>query len=125
MALIIFWNGLYRAKRKQRNLVARRIRAHFGRKKLWKRNVKFAVIRPTGWHGESGRANWGGHVTVDFRTQAHVHVSTHHVYRTEAAYGGYEEMTGPSRNFRRANPQAYKLPPLECEAEAQLARVSN
>ncbi|KAH9012498.1 hypothetical protein EDB85DRAFT_2222926 [Lactarius pseudohatsudake] len=87
MALIIFWNGLYHAKRKQWNLVARCIRAHFGRKKLWKRNVKFAVIRPTGWHGESGRANWGGHVTVDFRTQAHVHVSTHHVYRTEAAYG--------------------------------------
>jgi hypothetical protein len=44
--------------------------------------------RPTGWHGESGRANWGGHITVDFRTRAHVHVSTHHVYRTEAAYGG-------------------------------------
>ncbi|KAH9163104.1 hypothetical protein EDB89DRAFT_1912934 [Lactarius sanguifluus] len=87
MALIILWNGLYRAKRKQRNHMARRIRAHFGRKKLWKWNVKFVVIRPTGWHGESGAANWGGHIMVDFRTRAHVHVSTHHVYRTEAAYG--------------------------------------
>jgi hypothetical protein len=45
MALIILWNGLYRAKRRQRNIVERRIRAHFGRKRLWRRNVKFAVIR--------------------------------------------------------------------------------
>ncbi|KAH9034326.1 hypothetical protein EDB85DRAFT_1889823 [Lactarius pseudohatsudake] len=100
MAPIIFWNGLYCAKRKQWNLVERRIRVHFGRKKLWELNVKFAVLRPMGWHGESGSANWGGHVTVDFRMQAHIHVSTHHVYCTEAAYGGQEETMGPSHNFR-------------------------
>ncbi|KAH9017148.1 hypothetical protein EDB85DRAFT_1897796 [Lactarius pseudohatsudake] len=101
MVLIIFWNGLYRTKRKQQNLMERHIQAHFGRKRLWKWNVKFAVISLQAYGlGESSSANWGSHVTVDFHTQAHVHMSTHHVYHTKAAYGGQEETTGLSRNFR-------------------------
>ncbi|KAH9035672.1 hypothetical protein EDB85DRAFT_1889250 [Lactarius pseudohatsudake] len=174
MAPIIFWNGLYCAKRKQWNLVERRIWVHFGRKKLWELNVKFAVLRPMGWHGESGSANWGGHVTVDFHMQAHIHVSTHHVYCTEAAYGGVPLFVSENldsgnpispvscyhrhcdwgrtacvwqsalavaeasslvqqapqmakklssmRLCKRANPQAYKLLPLEREAKAQLTQ---
>jgi hypothetical protein len=41
--------------------------------------------RPTGWHGESGAADWGGHVTVDF-CSSNGHVTRHHVYRSDNAY---------------------------------------
>jgi hypothetical protein len=42
--------------------------------------------RPTGFHGESGRARTGGHITVDFWTRK-THYATHHIYATDAAYG--------------------------------------
>ncbi|KAH9031610.1 hypothetical protein EDB83DRAFT_2319212 [Lactarius deliciosus] len=53
--------------------------------KLWERNVTSASIRPTGWHGEGGLERWG-HLTVDFREENGVHVTTHHMYPTEGAY---------------------------------------
>ncbi|KAH9022544.1 hypothetical protein EDB85DRAFT_1895180 [Lactarius pseudohatsudake] len=87
MTFIIVWNGLYNANKEERNAVEERVQAHLVRRKLWRRKVKFAFMRPTGWHGESGVAESGGHITVDFCTRARVHVATHHVYCTEAAYG--------------------------------------
>jgi hypothetical protein len=45
--------------------------------------------RPTGWHGESGGAEFGGHVAVDFFLANGKHVTTHHVYPTDEAYCGY------------------------------------
>ncbi|KAI9431862.1 hypothetical protein H4582DRAFT_2062294 [Lactarius indigo] len=45
------------------------------------------TCRPTGWHGKSGAARWGGHVTADFRREDGVHITTHHAFPTEAAYG--------------------------------------
>jgi hypothetical protein len=41
--------------------------------------------RPTGWHGESGRARSGGHITVEFRTSRNEHITTHHIYRKGSA----------------------------------------
>lgn len=42
---------------------------------------------PTGWHGESGANPSGGHITVDFYSLGSRHITTHHVYRTNDAYG--------------------------------------
>jgi hypothetical protein len=42
--------------------------------------------RPTGWDGESGAADSGGHITVHFCSSSREHVVTHHVYRTDGAY---------------------------------------
>lgn len=39
-----------------------------------------------GWHGESGAATTGGHITVDFLRWDGSHVTTHHVYPTDDAY---------------------------------------
>lgn len=44
--------------------------------------------RPTGWHGEGGAVNRGGHLTVDFYTADNFFMVTHHVYSTNAAYYG-------------------------------------
>ncbi|KAH9017143.1 hypothetical protein EDB85DRAFT_1897792 [Lactarius pseudohatsudake] len=66
MTFIIVWNGLYNANKEERNTVEERVQAHLVRRKLWRRKVKFAFMRPTGWHGESGAAESGGHITVDF-----------------------------------------------------------
>ncbi|KAH9021095.1 hypothetical protein EDB83DRAFT_2320511 [Lactarius deliciosus] len=70
MTFIIVWNGLYNANKEERNAVEERVQAHFVRRKLWRRMVKFAFMRPTGWHGESGAAESGGYITVDFCTRA-------------------------------------------------------
>jgi hypothetical protein len=42
--------------------------------------------RPTGWHGESGAAQAGGHIAVDFALSNGEHVTTHHVYPTDKGY---------------------------------------
>jgi hypothetical protein len=42
--------------------------------------------KPTGWHGESGAAPSGGHITVDFRSSSDKHIVVHHVYPTGDAY---------------------------------------
>jgi hypothetical protein len=42
--------------------------------------------RPTGWHGESGGAQSGGHITVDFRSYRNKHITTHHIYPTDDGY---------------------------------------
>jgi hypothetical protein len=48
------------------------------------------ACRDTPWHGESGKASTGGHITVDFLAPTHPEekkrVVTHHVYKTDAAY---------------------------------------
>ena len=41
---------------------------------------------PTGWHGESGAATHGGHLTVRFKKADGSHFKTQHVYPTEPAY---------------------------------------
>jgi hypothetical protein len=41
-----------------------------------------------GWHGESGNMSFGSHLTVNFLTKNRVHITTHHIYRTDAAYRG-------------------------------------
>jgi hypothetical protein len=35
--------------------------------------------RPTGWHGESGAAKAGGHITVDFYRRDNNHVTMTHI----------------------------------------------
>jgi hypothetical protein len=44
------------------------------------------AYRETGWHDESGTAFFGGHITVDFENKDGKHVTTHHVYLTNAVY---------------------------------------
>jgi hypothetical protein len=62
--------------------------------------------RPTGFHGESGRARSGGHVTVQFRTRNR-HYATHHVYPSDEGYerrygrGGGGRFAGRGRNNGR------------------------
>jgi hypothetical protein len=51
------------------------------------------AYREMGWHGKSGAAFLGGHITVDFENKDGEHVTTHHVYPMDAAY----------RNRRKAN----------------------
>ncbi len=35
--------------------------------------------RPTGWHGESGHLQFGGHITVDFYSSNSTHIITKHI----------------------------------------------
>ena len=46
-------------------------------------SILTGFCRPTGWHGESGAAGAGGHITVDFQRRDGRHVTTHHVYRMD------------------------------------------
>jgi len=98
-----YWNGLFARCLAKRAFVEKRIEAHVSRFALEKKDVSIASIRyvlsqicsftdnhilsyrPTGWHGESGAAHSGGHLTVDFRSKSK-HVVTHHVYPTNDAY---------------------------------------
>jgi hypothetical protein len=47
------------------------------------------ACRDTPWHGESGKASSGGHITVNFEapTNKKTPIITHHVYKTNKAYG--------------------------------------
>ena len=98
----IIWNDLYRTHPFKRASAALRIRAHYERMKLEKvgvtvANVRYVLIRstrphylttcsPTGWHGESGAATHGGHLTVRFKKADGSHFKTQHVYPTDEAY---------------------------------------
>ena len=46
----------------------------------------FSLLRPTGWHGESGSAVRGGHLIVQFYRQIGRRWITQHVYRCNEAY---------------------------------------
>ena len=100
---VINWNGLYSAQPRKQDFTRTRILAHYNRKRLhyWRvveANVKYVYFyhtsmfhwqnprRPTGWHGESGKGQSGGHVVVKFRLRGQVHFSTHHIYHTNSAY---------------------------------------
>ncbi|KAH9024098.1 hypothetical protein EDB85DRAFT_1894481 [Lactarius pseudohatsudake] len=65
------------------------------------------------WHRESRLKRWGGHLTIDFHKENGVHVTTHHVYPTEAAYGSrkprYNHNTPTHKNESAI---------IECEAKA-------
>ncbi|KAI9428397.1 hypothetical protein H4582DRAFT_2084789 [Lactarius indigo] len=91
MSLVIVLGELYRAKRSKRKraVTKNRINAHFLRNRGWleKMGVKVATVRNIGWHGESGAAGSGGHLTVDFTREDGSHVTTHHIYPTDEAYG--------------------------------------
>lgn len=92
MTLYIIWNTLYASKSSasKKAFAMKRIIAHYERKKLDKRGVEFASVRPTPWHGENGKASTGGHITVDFVTPETetkpVRVRRHHVYPSDEAY---------------------------------------
>ena len=45
----------------------------------------YSLRRWRTWHGESGRLEEGGHLTVEFRKDAE-HITTHHVYSHNDAY---------------------------------------
>jgi hypothetical protein len=80
-----------------------RIVAHYNRMRLARRGVVAASVRyipfnrgiasdnvdifnrQTGFHGESGGASSGGHLTVDFWTEK-THFATQHVYETDDGY---------------------------------------
>src|SRR4030088_600113 len=103
---IIRWNGLYSRQPAKRAFARTRIIAHYGRFGLERRGVSVAVLRyvfilsnaalsltstilfcrPTGWHGESGAAHSGGHITIDFLSSDDKHIATHHVYPSDDAY---------------------------------------
>ncbi|KAN0137542.1 hypothetical protein V8E53_004593 [Lactarius tabidus] len=78
----IIWNTLYQSKQAKRDFAEKRIRAHYIIRKLGKRKVEYAEVRDTPWHGESGKASTGGHITVDFLAPTHPEekkrVVTHH-----------------------------------------------
>jgi len=42
--------------------------------------------RPTGWHREESGAMRTNHLTVDFYGSNEVHITTHHIYRTDNGY---------------------------------------
>ncbi|KAH9025357.1 hypothetical protein EDB83DRAFT_2319897 [Lactarius deliciosus] len=46
------------------------------------------------YHGESGNVKSGGHLTVDFCKLGSKHISTQHIYPTDAVYGGKGEHKG-------------------------------
>ncbi|KAN0124629.1 1,3-beta-glucan synthase component domain containing protein [Lactarius tabidus] len=83
----IVWKTLYSSKQDERDFVEKRIRAHYIIKKLAKRGVEEAKIKDTPWHGESGKASSGGHITVNFEapTNKKTPIITHHVYKTNKA----------------------------------------
>ncbi|KAN0127777.1 hypothetical protein V8E53_014390, partial [Lactarius tabidus] len=87
----ILWRTLYQSKSKQheQKFAEERIHAHYEIRKLANRGVEEAEVRDTPWHSESGLASTGGHLTVDFYapTNGNTPVITHHVYKTDAAYG--------------------------------------
>ncbi|KAF8263629.1 hypothetical protein EI94DRAFT_1703840 [Lactarius quietus] len=62
----IIWNHVWAKQLHERVEAKARIAAHYARRGLEKRSVKTAFLRSTGWHGESGTARFGGHLTVDF-----------------------------------------------------------
>jgi len=105
MSLKITWNRLYFNQPRARAFAKRRIRYHYFFKGLRSRGFRSASVRfvfyfyflfvlvectgiifgrPTGWHGESGAAQSGGHLTVLFYSR--VGAVTHHVYRCNEAY---------------------------------------
>jgi hypothetical protein len=92
----IIRNRLYATKPHKWRFAKKRIQEHFTRRRLSCRGVVKAVVRysmilafvvvtltifcrPMGWHGESGAAKAGGHITVDFYQQDNNHAATHHV----------------------------------------------
>ncbi|KAH9035248.1 hypothetical protein EDB85DRAFT_2143899 [Lactarius pseudohatsudake] len=85
----IILGSLYASKPHQRKLVIDSIRAHYKLKRLEKRGIEIAKARPTGWHGESGAAKEGGHVTVDFIAPklSKVKIITQHVYPSSNGSG--------------------------------------
>jgi hypothetical protein len=107
MPLKFLWNGLYARHPTKRAFAMSRIQAHVSRFNLERHNVAIANVRyvciesalslmililscrPTGWHGESGNAKSGGHITVDFRSRSS-HITTHHVYKKDDAYSKME-----------------------------------
>jgi hypothetical protein len=103
--LQVILNNVYRSSPEKRAFVEFRVQRHLEIKGFLRRkNVAIAELRyvltrlfnaspslttcrDCGWHGESGLAESGGHVTVDFRTAAGRIVTTHHVYPTDEGYG--------------------------------------
>ncbi|KAI9444459.1 hypothetical protein H4582DRAFT_2070194 [Lactarius indigo] len=94
--LQILWGTLYSTKEHMRKALEPRIHAHFERKKLADRGVELACPRPTGLHGESGRARSGGHLTVDFCKLDGKLITTHHVYPSDEAYEGEDKKKSKS-----------------------------
>ena len=93
----IVWNALYRAQPQKRIFAENRIRVHYQRRGLEAFGVEIAnvayvpkysfnasplltIYSPIGWHGESGPAKSGGHLTVCFLKADGSHFTTHHVY---------------------------------------------
>ncbi|KAN0135143.1 hypothetical protein V8E53_007034, partial [Lactarius tabidus] len=87
----ILWRTLYQSKSKQheQKFAEERIHVHYEIRKLANRGVEEAEVRDTPWHGKSGLASTGGHLTVDFYapTNGNTPVIMHHVYKTDAVYG--------------------------------------
>jgi hypothetical protein len=106
MPLEVILDGVYSSSPGEQKFVEFRVRRHYARRgHLKKRDVAVAKLRyvpthffnaspalttcrSTGWHGESGIADSGGHVTVDFMTIGGIVVTTHHVYQSDGAYSG-------------------------------------
>ena len=62
-----------------------RIRGRLVRLRSFDAPPSLTTCSPTGWHGESGAAKHGGHVTVKF-IKANGYYKKHHVYPTDEAY---------------------------------------
>lgn len=91
----IIWNGLYSAQRSKRAEVRERIQSYYEQRRLGKKGVTVVDVRYipihlsrpvtddlklTGWHGESGAAMHGGHITACFRKSSGRHFKTVHIY---------------------------------------------
>ncbi|KAF8267178.1 hypothetical protein EI94DRAFT_1701204 [Lactarius quietus] len=71
----------------EQSKAADRIHKHYARFKLEKKGVEIADVVPTPWHGESGKAREGGHLTVEFVRWDGTSLRRQHVYPTNKAYG--------------------------------------
>ncbi|KAH9983577.1 hypothetical protein BJV77DRAFT_966706 [Russula vinacea] len=95
MSLEVILETLYQTDVVNRDAVFERIHAHYARMNLKKRGARIATTTTNGWHGESGGAKSGGHITVDFWEEDGVtHVTRHHVYPTDEGYRDGKDKRG-------------------------------
>ncbi|KAF8258538.1 hypothetical protein EI94DRAFT_1815143 [Lactarius quietus] len=86
MSLQINWNMLYSAQLKKREEVEERILDYCIREGLYEQGVTIADVTNMGWHGESGSADLGGHITICFLREDGRCVTMGHIYCTDEAY---------------------------------------
>ncbi|KAH9039010.1 hypothetical protein EDB85DRAFT_2287346 [Lactarius pseudohatsudake] len=122
----IVLGSLYASRPLKRAFVMNRIRVHYDLKCLEKSRVEIAKVRPIEWHGESGAAKEGGHLTVDFLAPDWSHVVTQHVYSSSEAYGsdGAEVVSAEETEAFNLKGDVQQLLPVVVETTCAAALVT-